>query len=98
LSEHLHQGVDERLSRDGSNAEGRRDRRRDQLRVRDRGEIDKDESVTVALGEPRRELEREPRLAASTGPSERNEPAFAQEALELVEFALAADKPRQVRR
>ena len=86
------------LARRVGDAERHRDRPRHEPVFGKLGEVDEPDAVDPRIDLPPRRLQREPRLARTAEPGDRDEPALAQELLELVELALAADEARKRRR
>src|SRR5262249_21338713 len=78
------------------NAEGVRDRGRDQCRFAERGEVDEVDTVGERVGEVVRSLEREAGLAAApwAGEGDEADVRAAQERADLVELVSAADESR----
>ena len=92
IAQRVRDGVEERPFRGLADEERRRDRRRQQVGFRDRGELDEERPVAVSQEPLRRDLEREARLAGATRPGQRDEPGPVEERLDRGDLRLATDE------
>ena len=93
-AERLH----DRAARLFADAEHLRGLARDKRAVADRRKIDEPRAVAVAVEHVARDLQRQPRLAQPADPGQREQSGSSQESLGILDFALAADKRRELLR
>ena len=93
-AERLH----DRTARLFADAEHLRGLARDKRAVANRRQIDEPRAVAVAVEHIARDLQRQPRLAQAADSGQREQSGSSQESLGILDFALAADKRRELLR
>ncbi len=83
--------VEDRAARVTSDAERSGDRRRDKVRVADRRQVDEDDAVRESIPTRRADLERNSRLAAPSGPGQRDETVGREERFDLGDLTAPSD-------
>ena len=75
-------------------AQHRRDGVGHRRRIGDRGQLEKPHPLGKLIGQPRRDLQRQPGLADPTYPGQRDQPMSFHHRLQLGDLGLASDEAR----